>query len=926
MSLRRLERLILLGALLLGASARSAALPFAGELSIELHGPAFTVLLAEPASGAVEVSASGVHLTGASLAAGAFPATPLLQSITYPFSSVFPIQGVALSASNGPGMFAEAAGGALGGTMPLHGVLKFCLFGPCSYAISNIEVPLSIIGQGGTVFATAPVNLTVRGAPWTTGTVQVGAVSAHGSARGPAALASSTAQLGGSLNLVTPIFISSNIGAVPILPSFAHVQLNLGGTAACANGIDDDGDGFTDFPADPGCVSAQDLSEQQIGVACDDGIDNDTDGNTDFPSDPGCADPGSTSEQPQCDDGIDNDQDGAIDTADSSCPARSRPYEGPDCDDGVDNDGDGLTDLADPNCRNAQDRSEIADCSDGLDDWEFPNELIDYPAEPGCTSPSDPSEQADCGDRLDNDGDGRVDMEDLGCDSVLDPDETDPVCLKNPDVVATLTLLRERGRYSRPNGVSADGAVVVGSVESDVGAFRWTAAGGIVGIGPGEAFAASADGSVVVGTAGDRAFRWTQAEGQVDLGVIAGDTHSSAYGVSADGSVVGGESGNIATRWTSATGMTRLSSAFSVAQAVSASGTAIAGRDGNRAFHWTPFTGLVRLGVLPGALPYLIDGSRADGISADGEVVVGRSITTLGNGSSEAFRWTAAQGMRGLGAFAGPNGPMGSWANATSADGAVVVGGAQASVYENRALLWDTTNGLRSLDQLLETLCVGVYDGRNRFRVWEATGVSADGRTIVGFGGYGPADFRQGWIATIPDPTIPVCANGIDDDADGLLDLDDPGCASANATRENPECSDGIDNDADTFVDYPADPGCTSPSGPSEAPQCSNGIDDDGDGFVDFPSDPGCESAAGLREYAMCQDGIDNEGDGTIDFDGGATLHGGVAVGPPDRQCVHSYDDREAPSCGLGAELVVALGALLRWRRRASRVQGAPVQ
>ncbi len=47
--------------------------------------------------------------------------------------------------------------------------------------------------------------------------------------------------------------------------------------------------------------------------ACNDSFDNDGDGRTDFPDDPGCITPGSVTEQPRCQDGIDTDGDGAID-------------------------------------------------------------------------------------------------------------------------------------------------------------------------------------------------------------------------------------------------------------------------------------------------------------------------------------------------------------------------------------------------------------------------------------------------------------------------------------------------------------------------------------------------------------------------------------------------------------------------------------
>ena len=63
--------------------------------------------------------------------------------------------------------------------------------------------------------------------------------------------------------------------------------------------------------------------------ACSDGVDNDGDGLRDFPADPGCLRPGSALEDPACDDGLDNDRDGRIDRADPDCAAASGPSEAP---------------------------------------------------------------------------------------------------------------------------------------------------------------------------------------------------------------------------------------------------------------------------------------------------------------------------------------------------------------------------------------------------------------------------------------------------------------------------------------------------------------------------------------------------------------------------------------------------------------------
>jgi hypothetical protein len=48
---------------------------------------------------------------------------------------------------------------------------------------------------------------------------------------------------------------------------------------ACSNGIDDDGDGFVDYPADVGCASPTSTTESP---RCNDGRDDDGDGKIDF--------------------------------------------------------------------------------------------------------------------------------------------------------------------------------------------------------------------------------------------------------------------------------------------------------------------------------------------------------------------------------------------------------------------------------------------------------------------------------------------------------------------------------------------------------------------------------------------------------------------------------------------------------------------
>jgi hypothetical protein len=89
---------------------------------------------------------------------------------------------------------------------------------------------------------------------------------------------------------------------------------------ACSDGIDNDGDGLVDYPADPGCLSPDDPWET---VDCNDGIDNDGDGSIDYDpegdGDPSCGSAQFGAEQTQCSDGADNDGDGKIDMADPQC-------------------------------------------------------------------------------------------------------------------------------------------------------------------------------------------------------------------------------------------------------------------------------------------------------------------------------------------------------------------------------------------------------------------------------------------------------------------------------------------------------------------------------------------------------------------------------------------------------------------------------
>ena len=146
------------------------------------------------------------------------------------------------------------------------------------------------------------------------------------------------------------------------------------------------------------------------------------------------------------------------------------------------------------------------------------------------------------------------------------------------------------------------------------------------------------------------------------------------------------------------------------------------------------------------------------------------------------------------------------------------------------------------------------------------------------------------------------------------------------------ECDDGIDNDLDGAIDI-EDPDCLASSDPSELPACSDGFDRDYDGWADYPEDPGCAEAVSTVEAPQCQDGANNDpgqDPDLIDFDGGESIYGACSGAPggcpdgvsdpdddgvadPDPQCVDKpWKKREYEGrCGLGAELAALLSGLL---------------
>jgi len=306
--------------------------------------------------------------------------------------------------------------------------------------------------------------------------------------------------------------------------------------------------------------------------------------------------------------------------------------------------------------------------------------------------------------------------------------------------------------FCRPTDVSADGRVVVG--QSGNRAFRWE--NGVyqeVSFSPGgeaEANAVSADGSVVVGSGVFRSETGTM----TPLGHLpGGDFASSAWAVSADGTKIAGVGAGPDSTSKSPYdavifgpgGAVRLSDIagggpYFAITAMSADGSVMAGTlapPGSGLFVYR--NGVVQpIGDLPGGDSY----ADVLGMSADGSTIVGYSSSSRGD---EAFLY-ANGAFTPLGFLAGYH----SVAYDANADGSIVVGYSQDPSGSYSPFIWDSAHGMRNL---VDVLTKDFGFDLHRYALINATGISDDGRTIVGYAGDRLTGGTVGFIATIPEPT-----------------------------------------------------------------------------------------------------------------------------------------------------------------------------
>jgi probable HAF family extracellular repeat protein len=302
-----------------------------------------------------------------------------------------------------------------------------------------------------------------------------------------------------------------------------------------------------------------------------------------------------------------------------------------------------------------------------------------------------------------------------------------------------------------PSAVNANGAVVVGAFEGGR-AFYWMPTTGAIDLGGQQAIAVSDDGTTIVGVAYDakgieNAAIWLRGTewrllGSFPNAVPCDFDLSTGTGTSRDGKVVVGIAWNgcgpaHAFRWEESTGMVDLGSSVpgrsSQGMGVSGDGRVVVGgqdaatgyRQGAR---WVDGREEVFTG--PGGV---VGSTRA--VNHDGSIIAGRQCRPDLATDQSAWIWTASGGVQCLPAPGRRSSQLVviTEANATSDDGRVI-GGRQgaASSPDQDAVIWIDRSPAYLKDFLRAN---GVP---NAFDTWvntgEITGISPDGRILVGYG------------------------------------------------------------------------------------------------------------------------------------------------------------------------------------------------
>ncbi len=590
----------------------------------------------------------------------------------------------------------------------------------------------------------------------------------------------------------------------------------------------------------------------------------------------------------QCSNGLDDDHDGLTDLDDPGCSwegddDEAQGFSQPQCSNGIDDDDDGLTDLDDPGCEAGGDPLEagpfpVPQCADGIDDDH--DGLVDLD-DPGCWGPWDRDERDGdqlpaCSNGIDDDDDGLVDMADPGCMAAGDPDETlpqasraahaKPACsngidddrdgltdLADPDCVGPGDPLEWSGVWPCDDGVDDDGDGLTDLEDPGCGS-PWDPAEGAGPASPACANGIDDDGDGLT----DLEDPGCMAAGDLDE---ANPGPACANGIDDDGDGLVDLDDPGCASW-------RGESEVDDGIPRGCSNGVDDDHDGKTDLEDPDCEGAGGGSEGPERGAPEVSDTCSNGVDDDGDGLADRddpwcALTWMRG--DEAHKPACANGIDddgdGLTDFDPDHGPGSdpgcqAWMDRSERDRSPCAAGDRPG--------W----------------CVGPGDPRvapGAPAAECANGIDDDHDGLVD--GADPG-CEGHWDATEGQPDgDPACSNGIDDDHDGLTDLDDPGCAGAGDRDEAdpgrpPACANGIDDDMDGMADYPDDPDCPFPgwgteAGPWPVPRCANGFDDDGDGLVDL-DDPDCQVAGSDAEGLgpdPCSNREDDDGDGLVDLD-----------------------------------------------------------
>lgn len=314
-------------------------------------------------------------------------------------------------------------------------------------------------------------------------------------------------------------------------------------------------------------------------------------------------------------------------------------------------------------------------------------------------------------------------------------------------------------------GASPDGSMVLGSVETTVAGY-WTPQSGytVFGDRPGfgqrsRAFAASSNNRYIVGetnaTPGSPTnyglYRYDTVTGEMEYyGYSSPFQESVATGVSDDGEVISFSAINHsigayqAMYWTRSGGLRPVPGVFgpSAADGMSADGRVIVGNgnlgSGDGAFRWSQATGAQYLESLDPTR-----NSRAFAINSTGEWSVGTSYYDAGDfDRHDAIVWQEDRILRRLPVLDGYT----SMRAFSLSDDASIVGGLAYGLVTSDAFIWTAETGTISLRAYLVSFGVNVPDD---FPIANPFKISSDGRTFSST--VGPA-----YAVTIPAPATTV--------------------------------------------------------------------------------------------------------------------------------------------------------------------------